>query len=341
MSDTFALVLRDAPEPTRLAVAQFLGRAFGLKDATAEAVASSSPIALLTELTRDEAAAMALAMGALQRIPTVKIDFTDKTTDDLPKIDWPRRPLIFKREIADYAADMQMALPCPDCGKPHALGMLLGAKVSPERAASKPNLKAVVAAEEPAIAIAAAKNTPPPAARSQEFKGAKMPEITPFFNQALPNPTASGASPIQPASDDAATVLNNLFPDDSDAPGGGFIPDNNNITNLLDRLLPDEEEAPAAAGENTRAAPGIAINAPQSGFSVFLAKIGDEPRRKKAVPVLVELAHISNEEAEALSKKVIIPVIKGVSKEEAEAAKQRFAKIGILARIKGAADTAG
>jgi hypothetical protein len=32
---------------------------------------------------------------------------------------------------------------------------------------------------------------------------------------------------------------------------------------------------------------------------------------------------------------VIIPVMKGVTKEEAEVARQRFAKIGILARVKG------
>ena len=47
------------------------------------------------------------------------------------------------------------------------------------------------------------------------------------------------------------------------------------------------------------------------------------------------LAKITPDEAEALSKKVIIPVLKGASQADAEAAKQKFAKIGILARVKG------
>ena len=73
-----------------------------------------------------------------------------------------------------------------------------------------------------------------------------------------------------------------------------------------------------------------------SGHAVFLAKIADEGRRQKAVPLIAEMAKITLEEAEALSKKVIIPVLKGATQAEAEAAKQKFAKIGILARVKNA-----
>ena len=72
-----------------------------------------------------------------------------------------------------------------------------------------------------------------------------------------------------------------------------------------------------------------------TGFSVFLAKIADESRRQKAVPLIAELAGITTEEADVRSKKVIIPVLKGASKDDAELAKQKFAKIGILARVKG------
>jgi ribosomal protein L7/L12 len=71
------------------------------------------------------------------------------------------------------------------------------------------------------------------------------------------------------------------------------------------------------------------------GYSVFLAKITDDNRRTKVVALLEELAKLSHDDADALSKKVIIPVLRGVRKEDAEAAKQRFAKIGILARVKG------
>ncbi len=121
------------------------------------------------------------------------------------------------------------------------------------------------------------------------------------------------------------------------------MPNNDDITSILDRLLPDEEKGAAQGaadppGMGSTSGRMAALSAPV-GFSVFLAKIADEGRRAKAVALLAELSGLSNEEADALSKKVIIPVLKGATKEEAEAAKQRFAKIGILARVKGPGGT--
>jgi ribosomal protein L7/L12 len=127
------------------------------------------------------------------------------------------------------------------------------------------------------------------------------------------------------------------------------MPNNDDITSILNRLLPDEEQGHAAAatpqpqatpvGQSGAHATGssrlAAAGAPAAGHSVFLAKITDDNRRAKVVTLLEELAKLSHDEADALSKKVIIPVLRGVSKELAEAAKQRFAKIGILARVKG------
>ena len=96
--------------------------------------------------------------------------------------------------------------------------------------------------------------------------------------------------------------------------------------------------APSGDPNNSGSSSRLNVLPPASGFSLFLAKIGDEGRREKAVTLIAELSKITKEEAEVLSKKVIIPVLKGASKDEAEAAKQRFAKIGILARIKGAGE---
>ena len=140
--------------------------------------------------------------------------------------------------------------------------------------------------------------------------------------------------------EDAIARLNELFPEEENP--AGFIPNNNDITSILNRLLPDEESSSDRIPvRGTGQSSGRLSAVPVNGFSVFLAKIGDEQRRQKAVPLLAELARISTEEAEALSKKVIIPVLKGVTKDEAESAKQRFAKIGILARVKGGAETQG
>ncbi len=126
--------------------------------------------------------------------------------------------------------------------------------------------------------------------------------------------------------------LNELFPDEE---GGGFMPGKDDITSILNKILPDEQVGGGlAAGSNSGS--GRKLTEPGGGgFSVFLAKIADEDRRKKAAALICELAKLPADEAEALSKKMIIPVLKGVPKEEAEAAKAQFGKIGILARVKG------
>jgi len=319
MPGTYSMILRACPDVSREAVTQLLGRAFSLKEATCASITSSTPIVLLTDLSRDEAAALSLALVPLETRGAI-IEFTTIEVAELPKIDWPRRPQVFKRELADHVADCQIWLPCTTGGKAHRLVDLLAARLA--GSGSRAGTTALRGS-------------------SQEFRGTSLPEITPFSNHAVSTTPTAQAVAAEQHSDggDPVARLNELFPDD-DA-GGGFMPNNDDISNILDRLLPDDDTAKPPM---TRAAPS---SAPQpgsdriphggvpAGFSVFLAKIADEGRRTKAVPILTELTKFSTEEAEALSKKPIIPVLKGVTKDEAEAAKARFAKIGILARVKG------
>ena len=318
MPGTYSMILRACPDASREAVTVMLGRAFSLKEATCASIATSTPIVLLTDLSRDEAAALSLALVPLESRGAV-IEFTTGEVAELPKIDWPRRPQVFKRELADHVADCQIWLPCTTGGKAHRLVDLLAARIA--GAGSRPGTTAV-------------------RGTTQEFRGTTLPEITPFSNHAVAmTPTAQAVAADQRADGgDPVARLNELFPDDD---AGGFMPNNDDITNILDRLLPDDDTAkpPAPrAAPTTAAQPGserIPNGGVPAGFSVFLAKIADEGRRTKAVPILAELTKFSTEEADALSKKPIIPVLKGVTKEEAEAAKARFAKIGILARVKG------
>lgn len=313
MSASYSLVLRACPEGSRETVAKLLGRAFSLKDSTCISIASSTPIVLLTELDKDDAAALTLVMvGLEQHGATIELSYED--VSELPKIDWPKRPLVFKRDISEYADEFGgLNLTVPGTGKSFTLLQLLLVHLDPN---SRPSGQSVRG--------------------SNEFKGAQLPEITPFANQALPaTPTPTAAPRVAPATDnEAVSRLNEMFPDED----AGFMPNNDDITSILDRLLPDEDQPQAQpgsgpVGSGSSSGRIAAVSAP--GFAVFLAKISDEAKRTKAVELLAELGGMSTDEAEALSKKVIIPVMKGVSKEEAESAKQKFAKIGILARIKG------
>ena len=323
MTATYSLILRACPEGSRDPVAQLLGRAFSLKDSTCVSIASSTPIVLLTELSKDEAAALGLVMVGLEQ-KGATVELTREDVSELPKIDWPKRPLVFKRDLVEFAADFTaIALSVPGSNRTYTLMELLLVRLDPQ---SRP----------------LGQMSRP----STEFKGAQLPEVTPFSNQVLSSPTPTPVptntqAPRPPAASanhdgDAVSRLNELFPEED----GGFMPNNDDITSILDRLLPDEEQGKNAqpgsgpVGQGSASGRMATVNAP-AGFSVFLAKIADEARRAKAVPLIAELSGLSQEDAETLSKKVIIPVVKGVTKEEAEGAKQRFAKIGILARVKG------
>ena len=318
MSSDYTLILRACPESHRESAAGFLGKLFSLKEHTTQQIVASCPIVLLTGLGREEAAAMHLLVHSLTTLGT-QIELHGGPPGDLPKIDWPRRPQVFKRELSEWVGDLQVPLPVPG-GQARLIDLLLGA-------------------------IEGKLTT------KSEYKGSALPEVTPFSTPALPTPPrplttrtplppppALRTPPTEPTSagsDDAMARLNELFPDEE---GGGFMPGKDDITNLLNKILPDEVSGGAAAG-NAGSAGGTGRRQNEAvvsqGYSVFLAKIADEDRRKKAAALICELAKMPAEEAEALSKKMIIPVLKGVPKEEADAAKAQFGKIGILARVKG------
>lgn len=312
MADGFAVVLRACPEEVQADVAGALGRVFGIKEATCQSLIGSAPIILVDALTEDAAAVLQLLMHGLTR-HGAQLAFTRDGLDELPRINWPKPPLVFKQRLDELAGDFAIDLP----GGP--LVDQLRQKLHGAPARRTPH------GEAPASESAG----------RQVFNEVELGEITPFSNQAIPstppqgNASGSGTAPTLRAGseDELLDRMNELFPDEGD----GIIPNTDDITNMLDRLLPDED------GGSSAARPAATTNGsgPSGGFSVFLAKISDENRRKKAVPLLAEMSGISEDEADKLAKKVIIPVLKGVSKSDAEEAKHRFAAIGVLARIKG------
>ncbi len=332
MSSDYTLILRACPESHRESAAGFVSKLFSLKEHTCQQIVSSCPIVLLTGLGREEAATMHLLVHGLN-VLGAHIELSPNPPGDLPKIDWPRRPQVFKRELSDWGSDLALMVPVP--GGQSRLIDLLVATIE-----GRPATKA-------------------------EFKGANLPEVTPFATPALPiehrplttrtplpeapkPPTGRPPMPPPPSiktpapevapvaqltpgggTEDPMSRLNELFPEED---GGSFMPGKEDITNILNRLLPDEQPDPpttASGGSRKLSESGT------GGFSVFLAKIADEDRRKKAAALIAEMGKMPVEEAEILSKKMIIPVLKGVSKEEADAAKAQFGKIGILARVKG------
>jgi ribosomal protein L7/L12 len=321
MSSDYTLILRACPESHRESAAVFIGKLFSLKEHTCQQIVSSCPIVLLTGLGREEAAAIHLLVHGLATVGA-QIELSGNSPGDLPKIDWPRRPQVLKRELSEWVVDLQVQVPVGG-GHARIIDLLVGA------IEGKPATKS-------------------------EFKGANLPEVTPFSTPALqvehkplttrtplPPPPIAQRTPVPspPATgqgsgegEDPMSRLNELFPEEE---GGGFMPGKDDITNILNRILPDEEGAGGGSAGSSTGSGRRATEAGSGGFSVFLAKIADEDRRKKAASLIAEIGKVPAEEAESLSKKMIIPVLRGVTKDEAEAAKAQFGKIGILARVKG------
>ncbi|MFM2089922.1 MAG: hypothetical protein RLZZ127_411 [Planctomycetota bacterium] len=303
MPSALHLVLRSVPEAARAQVAGLLGRAFSLKEATCTAIAGSAPILLLPDLTHEEAVAVVFALGPMTRAGA-RLETLAAPPADLPKIDWPRRPQIFKRDIQELVQDLEIVVE-------------LGGQQAPLRDLIAPRLQAMGGASITTTAVQRSAPTP-----NQPFRGIQLPEITPFSNPVLPSAAAG--------SDDAVTRLNELFPDD-----GGFAPSSSDISSILDRILPEEGHPPAASG-GASGSGRMAVPAPSGGgWSLFLPKFADDARRQKAVPLIAEHGRMSPEDADALSRKMIIPVLKGASQADAEAARQAFAKLGVVAKLKG------
>lgn len=69
-------------------------------------------------------------------------------------------------------------------------------------------------------------------------------------------------------------------------------------------------------------------------YNVFLPKLSTPDKKEKAIPLMVELAGITNDEANKLASRIVIPLVKGVAKDRADEIKERFMAVGILPRIR-------
>ena len=341
----YAIVLRSCEAASLNTVTGLLGRAFSLKEATCSNILQSCPIVLVDDLTEDEAAACSLCLRTLE-VAGAQLDYIPQESEDLPKIDWPKKPSIFKQSLPALVRAYEMPLNAG--GGEFKLINMLKARITGAAAEGyAPAPSSGTQSQQQTTASGRLTNV-------AEFTGANLPEVTPFSNVALSDPMASATPPAaaktfeESGSNEIGDRMNELFGMEDD---DELVPSSNEVTNILDRILPDEEPgtgtitglggAPTSAPAGSPMPNGAEVSGANQilpsgtgNFSLFLSKIPDAARREKAVPLIAELARIEKEEAEKLAKKVIIPVLKSVAKEEAEDAKHRFAEIGILARIK-------
>ncbi len=99
----------------------------------------------------------------------------------------------------------------------------------------------------------------------------------------------------------------------------------------------EEEEESVSAGVSGPSDNGQELDTGDTGSgsecNVFIASINGDEQRRSAIQLLSEIRGCSEEEAEELTQRPIIPVAKGVSEERAEEIENQFDSVGLNVNI--------
>ena len=258
MSGLYAVVLRGCEAASLNTVTGLLGRAFSLKEGTCTNILQSCPIILVDGLDENEAAAISLCLRTIE-VAGATFELITQESEDLPKIDWPKKPTIFKQSLP--ALIRAYELPLNLGGSNYNLLDLLKARLNGSGAEGYAPVAVPGTQQQGANSSSSNRLS-----SVHEFTGANLPEVTPFSNVALSDPDALApvqAAPTAPtaSSDDIGDRMNELFGDDDDE----LVPSSNHITNILDRILPDEEPG---TGTIKPALNPITTSAPSAGPEV-------------------------------------------------------------------------
>jgi len=97
---------------------------------------------------------------------------------------------------------------------------------------------------------------------------------------------------------------------------------------------PETQAARPAAPTGLRpAVPAAASAGDEKVHGLVLSKIAGDQKRQRAAEIIAEVAKVPKDEAMKLTERTIIPVLKGVTKDEAETALERFKKAKLSGRV--------
>jgi ribosomal protein L7/L12 len=338
----FNLIITDADTGANPDAARDLAEAFSLDEVIAGQIVSAAPIIFATKLTKTEVKAITPKLVELSR-RGLGFRVTARVPNKVPKLHWPMRPQFTAgASAAPVGLAFQWdnnAFVCPSCGETflfRRLGQLKLSEVAAEApAAAAPAPAPAAAAPAPAPAAAPA----PAPARASKAAKAQPARVEPVIEEATID-FADDVAPPEPAS----------AKDSEPLPGEGEsldLPEAVEEINLDDapaekaeepELKVEEEAAPAEGGEFTAAADEASAEqepVPADGdlYNVFLSKINDKSKADKAAELISKTKGCSLQEAKELTSRLIIPIAKNVSKEQAEDILNNFKKIKIFGRM--------
>jgi ribosomal protein L7/L12 len=308
-----------------------LAQAFSLDEAIAGQVLNAVPIIFVSKLTKSEVKAITPKLVELSK-SGLAFRVTARVPNKVPKVHWPTRPqftVAGSGSAVGLAFDMENnAFVCPGCGEAYLFKRLGQVKL------------AEPAAEASAPAAAAA---PAPAAKAAPAPVAKA---APVPVKAAAKPAAVAAKPvIEEETIDLAE--DDVVPPEPEKPAGDdLLPGEGEPIELAESVeeikLDDLPDAPggglgeAAEEASNEAAAEAEQEAPPEGtelFNVFLSKINDKSKQDKAAEMISKIKGCSLSEAKELTSRMIIPISKNVTKEQAEETLNGFKKIKVFGRM--------
>lgn len=361
----FHIVIEQVPEPG--VAAKLLAETFGFDEAIGRALFKAAPIVLFSRLTKGEIKAVTPRLLELSRSGFV-FRITARTLK-IPRINWLVRPSFPPTGAPVVRVDWGGAdFTCPSCGESFALirtTPLRFAEPLPEdlgervTAAPSPGEREVGTRDEPREQTPQPPPPPPPAEASVLAEAEALADVKP---EAEPTPEDEPVSEIEP---EPIPMEAPVEPAESPVPEDQPILTPSHGTALpakdleIEEALPESDESgplskafEATLRETQRMAagpsapeqpnppsppeePAAVVSREDSGerFNVFIPEVKDPERKEQAVGLLAEIQGISVEEARKLAQRLMIPVARDVTQQEAEGILSRFRRIKVFGRM--------
>ncbi|MHC4605713.1 MAG: hypothetical protein ACYTAF_02100 [Planctomycetota bacterium] len=326
----FTLVITGVDVGRLEEAAQKFSAAFGLDAKIAQQIVKSAPIIFATGLTKSEVKAISAPLKDLSG-QGMEFQITAAPPKKTPKVNWPIRPQFTAGGMQGVAGVAfhwdNNAFVCPSCGETflfRRLGRLEAAEGCGEDAqdVDPGSDTAKVAVQEAPPAKPAVRKLDPP--DEPEVKEAKE---------------VAQAEEVQDLSLDEIEFADPAEEEQAGAPAPEL--------DLAEPRAAEEKKPPEPKAPEPKAAvPTVPAPAkerlptgkpPGKGggdlYNVFLSKISDKKKQKKAAEVIAQVKGCSAEEAQDLASRLVIPLAKNVSKRDAEAVLTKFKKLKIFGRM--------
>jgi hypothetical protein len=310
----FELIIEDLNQASLEDASREFSKSFGLEQSIAARILKALPIVFLTEVTRSELKALTPRLLELSS-KGLTFRVTAQSTQNLPKVTWPIRPNFVIGSVQhtdgisfDWGNN---AFVCPGCGETFLfkrLGKLyLGPQVQPAPPAPSP----LQQPPEP-VTTKLVPETQPAGILAEE----EPVEIT---EEDLPVLEPLEELPSEPATvETAAPVPEEQKVESAEVSKQEIIEEEIIETPLEEE--PQKVEPPPVEVED------------KDLYNVFLPGVSME-KRKEVAELISKIRGVSMVQAHDLARRAAIPLLKGVTKEQAERALGQFKRLGIIGKI--------